>query len=317
MDNIHKILRESSTGNVNNIFANDSECYELIDVVGTGSTATVYKAKVKSTGTLCAVKMIDLQSLPETDEENEIQKFISSEITTLNSISHPNIINIYTSFVDPTGNNKLWMVMPFAGRSAKHIIDKYCQNGFSEEATAFVIHGVVKGLAYLHEKQIIHRDVKGSNIFIEVNSGDVKVVLGDFGISANLVEDGQPITSRKTFAGSVCWMAPEIIEQTNGHKTSADIWSLGITMIEILMGKAPWQEFQPMKIVMKVMTNPAPRLDTKEDKKMYSRFSRDFVKKCLQKDPNERITAEKLLTHKFFTYPRSKLDKGKVFICNL
>ena len=168
----------------------------------------------------------------------------------------------------------------FEGGSLKDVLlsDKY-KNGVKDEADiAYIMREVLEGLKYFHEQGQIHRDIKCSNIFVDA-LGNIKI--GDFGVSASLV-GGQ---KRGTFVGSPCWMAPEVISRV-GHDTKADIWSLGITAIELSQGSAPYHDMTAMKIIISILNNASPKLSPG-----FSYCFNDFVNLCLQKDHRKRLIA--------------------------
>ena len=188
---------------------------------------------------------------------------------------HKNVIKYYVSFlVDAT----VWLVMPiFEGGSLKDILSlpQYRSGIKDENEIAYIMREVLDGLIYFHENSQIHRDIKCSNIFVD-KSGQIKI--GDFGVSASLVGGKK----RGTFVGSPCWMAPEVISRI-GHDYKADIWSLGITAIELAQGFAPYHDQTAMKIIISILNNPPPTLPHG-----FSDSFNHFVKKCLQKDNRVR-----------------------------
>jgi serine/threonine-protein kinase OSR1/STK39 len=149
----------------------------------------------------------------------------------------------------------------------------------------------------LHSLSALHRDLKSGNIFLSL---DGHVVLGDFGVAAQLIEGGEAATGKRTFAGTPCWMAPEVMMQQGSYASAADIWSFGITAIEMAKGKAPHAELLAMKVVMKVMSSQPPSLDDADDRVRFTKPFRAMIKRCLVKEPMERPTAVQLLKDPFF-----------------
>lgn len=214
----------------------------------------------------------------------------------MSSCLHKNLCRYYVSFMD---DSDLWLVMPLLGAgSVVDIMKLKYQNGIKDEAMiATILKEVIEGLMYLHNQSQIHRDIKAGNILMD-ESGEI--LLCDFGVSAH-IKVGQP---RTTFVGSPCWMAPEVMEQTDGYDFKADLWSLGITALELANGDAPNSELPAMRVLLAIINQPPPTLSKNED---WSAEFRHLVESCLQKEPTQRPTAKNLLKEckKFFDKAQS------------
>ncbi|KAL0431657.1 UNVERIFIED_CONTAM: Serine/threonine-protein kinase fray2 [Sesamum radiatum] len=275
-------------------FPHNAEDYELYEEVGEGVSAIVYRALCVPLNEIVAIKVLDLEKC-----NNDLDG-IRREVQTMILIDHPNLLRAHCSFA--TGHN-LWVVMPYvAGGSCLHIIKSAYPEGFEEPVIATLLREVLKALVYLHAHGHIHRDVKAGNILVDSN-GAVK--LADFGVAACMYDTGDRQRSRNTFVGTPCWMAPEVMQQVHGYDFKADIWSFGITALELAHGHAPFSKYPPMKVLLMTLQNAPPGLDYERDKK-FSRSFREIVAACLVKDPKKRPTSEKLLKHSFFKHARSK-----------
>ncbi|KAI3824005.1 hypothetical protein L1987_05452 [Smallanthus sonchifolius] len=275
------------------MFPVNAEDYKLYEEVGEGVSASVYRALCVPLNTIVAIKVLDLEKC-----NNDLDG-IRREVQTMSLINHPNLLRSYCSFT--TGHN-LWVVMPFmAGGSCLHIMKTSYPEGFEEPVIATVLREVLKALVYLHAHGHIHRDVKAGNILAD-NNGSIK--LADFGVSACMFDTGDRQRSRNTFVGTPCWMAPEVMQQLHGYDFKADIWSFGITALELAHGHAPFSKYPPMKVLLMTLQNAPPGLDYERDKK-FSKSFKDLVAACLVKDPKKRPSSDKLLKHPFFKHART------------
>ncbi|XP_044477240.1 serine/threonine-protein kinase BLUS1-like isoform X2 [Mangifera indica] len=293
---------ESNHNQNQRTYSAKSSDYKLLEEVGYGSSATVYRAIYLPSNEVVAVKCLDL------DRCNSNLDDIHREALTMSLIDHPNVIRAYCSFVV---DHNLWVVMPFmAEGSCLHLMKIAYQDGFEEPAIGSILKETLKALDYLHRHGHIHRDVKAGNILLDSN-GAVK--LADFGVSACMFDTGDRQCSRNTFVGTPCWMAPEVLQPGSGYNSKADIWSFGITALELAHGHAPFSKYPPMKVLLMTIQNAPPGLDYDRDKK-FSKSFKEMVAMCLVKDQTKRPTAGKLLKHSFFKHAKPpQLSVKKLF----
>ena len=254
-----------------------SQNYKKGACIGRGSFGQVYKGEVKESGQVVALKLQDLEKAA--DEIDIIRR----EVQVMSEIYSPHVVRYYTSFIEGT---TLWLVMEYmAGGSLKDILDAVgCLN---EEAVAAVMKALCKGLEYIHREQKLHRDIKAANILLTA-AADVK--LADFGVAGQMTNT---MRARNTYVGSPFWMAPEVIERSQYDQT-ADIWSVGITAIELLKGRPPYTDKHVYMALDLITRNDPPRLDHS-----FSKPARDFVAACLSRNPRDRASAAELLQHPF------------------
>ncbi|ORX90641.1 kinase-like protein [Basidiobolus meristosporus CBS 931.73] len=263
--------------------------------LGFGSSAVVHMAIYKPLQKKVAIKMIDLDFF----ERNQIDE-LRRETQVMSLCKHPNVLRVHGSFVH---GSKLYLVTPYlSGGSCLDIMKTAHPDGFDEASIATILKQTLQGLEYLHKNGHIHRDVKAGNLLVDETGS---VLLADFGVSSSLSESGERKGMRKTFVGTPCWMAPEVMEQA-GYDYKADIWSFGITAIELATGHAPLAKFPPIKVLMMTLSNDPPTLDRDSTKHRYSKGFKEMIDLCLQKDPKRRPTAEKLLQHSFFKQAKKK-----------
>ncbi|GMQ05975.1 hypothetical protein CsSME_00050756 [Camellia sinensis var. sinensis] len=289
-------------GSVGKSYSVNPKDYKLLEEVGHGASATVHRAIYIPFNQVVAVKCLDL------DRCNSNLDDIRREAQTMSLIDHPNVISAYCSFVV---DQNLWVVMPFmAEGSCLHLMKIAYSDGFEESAIGSILKETLKALEYLHQHGHIHRDVKAGNILLDSN-GMVKVA--DFGVSACMFDRGDRKRSRNTFVGTPCWMAPEVLQPGSGYDFKADIWSFGITALELAHGHAPFSKYPPMKVLLMTIQNAPPGLDSDRDKK-FSKSFKEMVAMCLVKDQTKRPTAEKLLKHSFFKQAKPpELSVKKLF----
>lgn len=274
-----------------NSLSDPSGIFELIEVVGSGTYGQVYKGRHTRTGQLAAIKIMDV-----TEEEEEEIKL---EINVLKNHSHHrNIATYYGAFVHkspPGQDDKLWLVMEYCGAgSVTDLVKSTLNLSLKEDWIAYICREITRGLAHLHASKIIHRDIKGQNVLLTDNA-EVKLV--DFGVSARL---DKTIGRRNTFIGTPYWMSPEVIACDENpeakYDNRSDLWSLGITAIEMAESHPPLCDLHPMRALFLIPRNPPPRLKTtrKWSKKFHS-----FIETVLVKDYTQRPHTEQLLRHTF------------------
>lgn len=263
--------------------------YELREQIGQGTCAAVYRAWCDEVQDEVAIKVVDLEWLQASLED------IAREIKVMSLSSHPNVVPFSTAFVQGAD---LWVVMPLlTGGSVLSLMNCAYPDGLSEQYAIYVLYCILKALEYFHGNGQIHRDVKAANLMLDSHGN---VMLSDYGMMGWMVEGGWDRKQRQTFVGTPCWMAPEVMEQASGYDYKADVWSLGITAIELAEGRAPYTNYPPMKVLFLTLQNPPPTLTT-EHSEHFSQNYIDFVSQCLQKDPKERPTVRQLLKHPLFS----------------
>jgi len=246
----------------------NSKDFKLLTILGKTKLSTVYKALNKNKKYL-AIKIIDLKRLDlKTDE------LIMREVNIWSQLQHPNIVAYYGSFIHKTF---VWIKSEYMNvNSIRHLLENKYKTGLKYEYILAITKDVLIALMYLHSNNIIHRDIKAANILLNSNK-EIKVA--DFGVS-RLIKG-----KVSTFTGTPLWMAPEVL-QNEIYDIKADIWSLGITVIEMKTAKPPHAELKPLKAMIKIITQPAPSVKGN---------LKTLLKMMLIKDATKRYTAERLL----------------------
>ncbi|XP_005797715.2 serine/threonine-protein kinase 10-like [Xiphophorus maculatus] len=263
---------------------NPEEIWEIIGELGDGAFGKVFKAQNKQTGVLAAAKVID------TKTEEELEDYMV-EIDILASCDHQNIVKLLDAFYY---ESKLWILIEFCAGGAVDAVMLELERPLTEPQIRVVCKQTLQALVYLHENKIIHRDLKAGNILLTLD-GDVK--LADFGVSA---KNTKTLQRRDSFIGTPYWMAPEVVmcetSKDRPYDYKADIWSLGVTLIELAQVEPPNHEMNPMRVLLKIAKSDPPTL--MQPSRWSPEFS-DFLKRSLDKNLDSRWTAAQLLQHSF------------------
>uniref|UniRef100_T1IIR3 Protein kinase domain-containing protein n=1 Tax=Strigamia maritima TaxID=126957 RepID=T1IIR3_STRMM len=263
---------------------NPEDVWEIIGELGDGAFGKVYKAKSRENGTLAAAKICELKG------EDELDDFVV-EIEILSECNHPNVVSLYEAFFF---EDKLWMLIEFCEVGAVDSIMVDLEKALTESQIRYICREICHALDFLHKARVIHRDLKAGNILLTLD-GNVK--LADFGVSA---KNKHTLQKRDSFIGTPYWMAPEVVLcetfRDNPYDYKVDIWSLGITLIELAQIEPPNHEMSPMRVLLKIQKSDPPSLDNPYK---WSKDFSDFLAQCLIKDPASRPSAEDLLRHSF------------------
>ncbi|KAG9128276.1 Methionine aminopeptidase 1 [Ceratobasidium sp. 392] len=294
------------------MFSDRAEDYTIGLPIGFGASSTVYQATFHPRGSEpveVALKVLDLDRLPQ-----KSLKLLTQETQLMSLSKHPNVLRVRGSWIK---GHKLYIALRLMRKGSVADIMKYgFPDGMEEEVIRCILKQALEGLNYLHVNGCIHND-------------DGTVLLGDLGVAANLDDDepsavaltteGMKVTNaipkngaairhpplsrrrgkRKSFVGTPCWMAPEVISQKH-YDAKADIWSLGITALELARGRAPHSRDPPFKVLMKILQEASPTVDRENGAHKYSKAFKELVDSCLEKDPSKRPTAQELLELPFF-----------------
>jgi serine/threonine-protein kinase 24/25/MST4 len=267
--------------------------YFLTEKIGSGGFGSVYRGMIRKTGQVCAIKVIDLE------ETSDDIITISREIAALTQgKACPQLTNYYGSVVHGT---KLWIAMEFLDGGS--VLDLVKRKLLKEKHISIIVREVLLGLAYLQMEGKIHRDIKAANILLSTE-GAVK--LGDFGASRQLTDT---VAKCNTFVGSPYWMAPEVMMQSQ-YDGKADIWSLGVTCLEMTTGKPPHAAIHPLKVMNMIVRNEPPMLEGEQ----WTKEFKNFVSMCLIKDASKRPPLHILLRHPFIKKAKKVKDLKEMWV---
>lgn len=260
--------------------------WDIFSHIGDGAFSKVYKAQQKRSGLEAALKQVEIS------DEAQLEDY-SVEISILLECKHENIVMLHDSYLY---DGKLWMFLEFCGGGAVDSIMLNLERALNEAQIKSVCREMCRGLEFLHQNNIIHRDLKAGNVLLTI-TGQVK--LADFGVSARNENNRQ---QRNTFIGTPYWMAPEVITcetiKNQFYDYKADIWSLGITLIEFSQMEPPNHEIHPARVILKIQKSDPPTLMKPSS---WSKEFNEIIAKCLVKDPSRRLSATELLQNPFLT----------------
>ncbi|KAJ3314405.1 Protein kinase [Boothiomyces sp. JEL0838] len=252
-----------------------NQLYTKLKRIGRGASANVFVARENKTQQIVAIKQMILAD--QTKKE-----YLIEELTVLKSTKHPNIINYLDSFFL---NGDLWIVLDFMEGGALNIIIE--KNALTEAQIATICRETCKGLNFLHERNIIHRDIKSDNILLDAR-GNVKIT--DFGYCAKLTDER---SKRATMVGTPYWMAPEVVKtKGRGYGNKIDIWSLGIMIVEMIDGEPPYMDEDALKAIYLIATNGKPTL---KNAKSISKNLMYLLDRCLEVEVAKRASAAEIL----------------------
>ncbi|CAK9160919.1 unnamed protein product [Ilex paraguariensis] len=266
------------------ILASPGSRWKKGKLLGRGTFGHVYVGFNSESGEMCAMKEVTL--FADDAKSKESAKQLGQEIALLSRLRHPNIVQYYGF---ETVGDKIYIYLEYvSGGSIYKLLQEYGQ--FGELAIRSYSQQILSGLAYLHAKNTVHRDIKGANILVDPNG---RVKLADFGMAKHITGQSCPLS----FKGSPYWMAPEVIKNPNGCNLAVDIWSLGCTVLEMATSKPPWSQYEGVAAMFKI--GNSKELPAIPDH--LSDEGKDFVRQCLQRNPKHRPTAAQLLDHPFVT----------------
>jgi len=273
------------------------DLFEILESLGEGSYGEVFKGRPTRDGPWGeAGRLVAIKEIPNDEDTTELQK----EIRILRKCRDDFVVGYYGSY-DEKDERRIWIVMELCMAGSVNDLIHICNTPLTEEQIQVVCASVVLGLSYLHNNNMIHRDIKAGNILL-TEEGHAK--LADFGVSAQL---GSNQSKRKTVIGTPFWMAPEVIQESS-YDGKADIWSLGITVIEMAEMEPPYANIHPMRAIFMIPSKASPKFTNKD---RWSPELNNFLAQCLDKDTEKRPNASQLMTHPFVAKTVAKLNSAK------
>ncbi|CDP04692.1 unnamed protein product [Coffea canephora] len=270
------------TSGVTECSSNNLSKWKKGRLLGRGTFGHVYVGFNSENGQMCAIK--EVRVVADDQSSKECLKQLNQEIMLLSQLSHPNIVQYIGSEL---GEETLSVYLEYvSGGSIHKLLQEY--GPFREPVIQNYVRQILSGLAYLHGRNTVHRDIKGANILVDPN-GDVK--LADFGMAKHITS----ASSMLSFKGSPYWMAPEVVMNINGYSLAVDIWSLGCTVLEMATSKPPWSQYEGVAAIFKIGNSK----DMPEIPDHLSNDAKSFIRSCLQREPSQRPTAVQLLEHPF------------------
>jgi serine/threonine-protein kinase OSR1/STK39 len=301
--------------------------YALFEKVGRGAFGDVFRAGLAGVAATDADRVVALNVLDLEKIGSEIDDVTRAEVLTMKSCKHPNVLGCFACFTSPSDSN-LYLVMPYMDRgSALHVMKTLKREGkraagLDRKWVQYILGEVLQGMRYLHDNKLIHRDIKAGNILL---NGRGEVMISDFGQTTFMQECGKD-RQHATFTGTVCWMAPEVMAQEEGYPYSypADVWSIGITALELAKGYAPYAMFAPMKVLLETLQQSPPTIKSYVDEQNSkqprvsgtewahkSSAFKKFVAACLKRDPSERSNVAALAGMKFVSHGKAGAQEAR------
>ena len=287
--------------------SNPEDLFILLNPIGQGAFGSVFKAIHKNTNKIYAIKIIDYSKNNNRENNNIINynyNSIQQETSLMKLLNESNYVVKYYGSYFSRKTNTLWLILEYCAAGSVIDLMLSMNRTFSEIEVATIIEMVLKGLVDIHKKDLIHRDIKGANILL---SEDGTAKIADFGVGVHLTNE----KNRNSKKGSPYWMSPQVALHSD-YDSKTDIWSLGITCIEMIEGEPPNSQLKPRCAIEKIGRTP-PKAEELINPKFHTNEFIDFVKKCLEINPKKRPNAKELLNHYFIT----NFSKGKKYLKNL